>query len=71
MTESHLSLKNNYEVSTINLDKLVDLANTFGALGSKLTGAGFGGAIVTLIKKDLVHDLKKYIIKYYSNAKFL
>ncbi|MDA9591873.1 hypothetical protein N9R78_02270 [Pelagibacteraceae bacterium] len=71
MTESHLSLKNNYEVSTVNLDKLVDLANTFGALGSKLTGAGFGGAIVTLIKKDLVHDLKKYIIKHYSNAKFL
>ena len=71
MTESHLSLKNNYEVSTINLDKLVDLANTFGALGSKLTGAGFGGAIVTLIKKDLVDDLKKYIIKHYSNAKFL
>ena len=71
MTESHLSLKNNYEVSTINLDKLVDLANTFGALGSKLTGAGFGGAIVTLIKKDLVHDLKRYIIKYYSKAKFL
>jgi galactokinase len=71
MTESHLSLKNNYEVSTMNLDKLVELANTFGALGSKLTGAGFGGAIVTLIKKDLVHDLKKYIIKHYSNAKFL
>ena len=71
MTESHLSLKNNYEVSTINLDKLVDLSNTFGALGSKLTGAGFGGAIVTLIKKDLVDDLKKYIIKHYSNAKFL
>ncbi len=71
MTESHLSLKNNYEVSTVNLDKLVNLANTFGALGSKLTGAGFGGAIVTLIKKDLVHDLKEYIIKNYSNAKFL
>ena len=71
MTESHMSLKNNYEVSTANLDTLVNLCNSFGALGSKLTGAGFGGAIVSLIKNDLVDDLKKYIIKNYPNAKFL
>ncbi len=71
MTESHKSLKNNYEVSTANLDTLVNLCNSFGALGSKLTGAGFGGAIVSLIKNDLVDDLKKYIIKNYPNAKFL
>lgn len=71
MTESHISLKNNYEVSTAKLDTLVNLCNSFGALGSKLTGAGFGGAIVSLIKNDLVDDLKKYIIKNYPNAKFL
>ena len=71
MTESHMSLKNNYEVSTAKLDTLVNLCNSFGALGSKLTGAGFGGAIVSLIKNDLVDDLKKYIIKNYPNAKFL
>ena len=71
MTQSHMSLKNNYKVSTLNLDKLVNLCNSFGALGSKLTGAGFGGAIVTLIKNDLVDDLKKYIINNYPNAKFL
>ena len=71
MTESHMSLKNNYEVSTANLDTLVNLCNSFGALGSKLTGAGFGGAIVSLIKNDLVDDLKKYIIENYPNAKFL
>ena len=71
MTESHMSLKNNYKVSTPNLDTLVSLCNSFGALGSKLTGAGFGGAIVSLIKNDLVDDLKKYIIKNYPNAKFL
>ena len=71
MTESHMSLKNNYEVSTAKLDTMVNLCNSFGALGSKLTGAGFGGAIVSLIKNDLVDDLKKYIIKNYPNAKFL
>ena len=71
MTQSHNSLSNLYEVSIDELDYLVELCNSFGALGSKLTGAGFGGAIVTLIKKDFVEELKKYIIKNYSNAKFL
>ncbi len=71
MTESHISLSRNYRVSTDDLNKLVDLSNSFGALGSKLTGAGFGGAIVTLIKKELVEELKKYILFRYPNAKFI
>ena len=71
MTESHMSLSKYYKVSTLELDKLVDLANSFGASGSKLTGAGFGGAIVTLVKKELVEELKKYILDNYPNAKFI
>ena len=71
MTESHISLSQHYKVSTDNLNKLVDLSNSFGALGSKLTGAGFGGAIVTLVKKELVEELKKYILDGYPNAKFI
>lgn len=71
MTESHLSLKNDYQVSSMELDQLVDLANQFGALGAKLTGAGFGGAIVALVKKSLVEKLKTYILKYYSRANFI
>jgi len=71
MTESHISLSQHYKVSTDNLNKLVDLSNSFGALGSKLTGAGFGGAIVTLVKKELVEELKKYILDGYPNARFI
>ena len=71
MTESHISLSRHYRVSTDILNKLVDLSNSFGALGSKLTGAGFGGAIVTLVKKELVEELKKYILDGYPNAKFI
>ena len=71
MTESHVSLSQYYGVSTDNLNKLVDLSNSFGALGSKLTGAGFGGAIVTLVKKELVEELKKYILAGYPDAKFI
>ena len=59
-------------VAAGDVDNYVDdLANSFGALGSKLTGAGFGGAIVTLVKKELVEELKKYILDNYPNAKFI
>ena len=71
MTQSHVSLRDLYRVSTSELDLLVKLCNSFGSLGSKLTGAGFGGAIVTLIKKELVEDLKMFIVENYPNAKFL
>ena len=71
MTQSHHSLANDYVVSCPELDQLVELCNEYGAMGAKLTGAGFGGAIVTLIKNDLVEGLKEYIFKNYSNAKFI
>ena len=71
MTESHLSLSKYFGVSTGELNKLVSLSNSFGALGSKLTGAGFGGAVVTLVKNDKVEELKKMILENYNKAKFI
>lgn len=71
MTESHQSLTDNYEVSTPELNQIVKLANGSGALGSKLTGAGYGGAVISLIKKSFEDDIKKYILKNYSKAKFI
>jgi galactokinase len=71
MTESHLSLSKYFGVSTDELNKLVSLSNSFGALGSKLTGAGFGGAVVTLVKNDKVEELKKMILENYNKAKFI
>jgi galactokinase len=49
MVESHASLCDDYEVSTPELDRLVELALAEGALGARLTGAGFGGCIVALV----------------------
>ena len=71
MTESHLSLSKYFGVSTGELNKLVSLSNSFGALGSKLTGAGFGGAVVTLVKNDKVEEFKKMILENYNKAKFI
>jgi galactokinase len=57
--ESHASLRDDYEVSTPALDRLVDAALAAGAIGARLTGGGFGGSIVALAERsDAVRVLK-------------
>lgn len=55
MNESHVSLKNDYEVSCEEIDILVDLAWEIpGVIGSRITGGGFGGCTVSIVKNDAV-----------------
>jgi len=49
---SHQSLRDDYEVSHPELDQLVELAREAGAVGARLTGAGFGGSIVALCPSE-------------------
>jgi len=52
LTESHLSLENDYEVTGIELDTLVHgFLNEEGCLGARMTGAGFGGCAIAIFKK--------------------
>ncbi|PKO07286.1 MAG: galactokinase [Chloroflexi bacterium HGW-Chloroflexi-3] len=56
MKASHNSLRDLYEVSTPELDLLVSIANKInGCYGSRLTGAGFGGCIVSLVQSETVN----------------
>jgi galactokinase len=48
MSDSHRSLRDDFEVSHPQLDRLVELCAAHGALGARLTGAGFGGSVVAL-----------------------
>lgn len=67
MAESHESLKSDFEVSTPELDQLVDIASTVpGVYGSRMTGGGFGGCTVTLVTKDAVNSLIVNIHQKYS-----
>jgi galactokinase len=50
-SESHASLRDDYEVSTAELDALVAALEVAGALGARLTGAGFGGAVVAACRR--------------------
>ena len=53
MYESHASLRDNYEVTGIELDTLVEEASRIpGVIGSRMTGAGFGGCTVSLVEKE-------------------
>ncbi len=57
MTESHRSLRDDYEVSVPALDTLAAAAERAGAFGARLTGAGFGGSVVALAPRERVPDL--------------
>ena len=65
MTASHNSLRDDFEVSCDELDCLVDIAHgTEGVLGSRMTGAGFGGCTVTLIHMDAIETLRANLLYY-------
>ena len=65
MTASHKSLRDDFEVSCDELNCLVDIANeTEGVLGSRMTGAGFGGCTVTLIHTDAIETLRANLLPY-------
>ena len=61
LNESHLSLKENYEVTGEYLDYLHDISLKYGALAERMTGAGFGGSSIALIKKDDFELFKKNV----------
>jgi galactokinase len=57
MVESHRSLRDDFEVSTAALDRLVDrLTATPGVWGARLTGAGFGGCVVALAEPGALDE---------------
>ena len=55
MNESHISLRDDYEVTGLELDTLVEEAwKQEGVIGSRMTGAGFGGCTVSIVKEEAV-----------------
>ncbi|XP_015924784.2 galactokinase [Parasteatoda tepidariorum] len=71
MNLSHASLRDNYEVSCSELDLVVSAAlEVEGVYGSRMTGGGFGGCTVTLLKTDAVTNTMEHIKKKYKNPTF-
>lgn len=67
MNQSHISLRDDYEVSCEEIDILVDLAWKIpGVIGSRITGGGFGGCTVSIVKNDAVDTFINEIGKVYK-----
>ena len=62
MNNSHSSLRDNYEVTGLHLDTLVAAAQAVkGTLGARMTGAGFGGCTVNLVKSTIANQFKEEV----------
>lgn len=67
MAASHESLRDDYEVSGPELDRLVEIASgVSGVIGARMTGAGFGGCIVCLVQDRAVDELVEAVAREYT-----
>ncbi len=66
MNESHISLMDDYEVTGEELDTLAELAwEQEGVIGSRMTGAGFGGSTVSIVKTGFIPEFQKNLAEGY------
>ena len=66
MNASHVSLRDDYEVSCPEIDVLVDAAwKVDGVIGSRITGGGFGGCTVSIVKDEAIDSFKEQVGKAY------
>ena len=69
MNASHLSLRDDYEVSCPEIDTLVETAWALPyVLGSRITGGGFGGCTVSLVASDKIEDFKEALSDAYKKS---
>lgn len=57
LTASHSSMRDDFEISAVELDVAVDAALEAGALGARMTGGGFGGSAIALVQQDAVESI--------------
>lgn len=68
LNQSHASLRDDFQVSCPELDLLVELAaRTKGVLGSRLTGAGFGGCTVSLVRRRALDAFRRQVVEEYRS----
>ena len=68
MNESHRSLKEDYEVTGVEMDTLAEEGQKLpGVLGSRITGGGFGGCTVSLVKEDNVQEFIEKLASVYHD----
>lgn len=70
LVASHLSMRNDFEISIPQIDVAVNVARESGALGARLTGGGFGGAAIALTPRELLPQMERAVRKAYHDLGF-
>jgi galactokinase len=70
MYASHASMRDDFEISTPELDAFVELAGESGALGARLTGAGFGGCAIALVRSEDADALSHEVQRMFAERGF-
>lgn len=65
LNESHRSLRDDYEVTGFELDTLQELFLKYGAIGARMTGAGFGGCAIALVKAEAANRMIEQVAPEY------
>ena len=68
MFASHAGMQREYEITTPELDTLVELARQQGALGARMMGGGFGGCVINLMKKESREETIQRIVQLYQRT---
>lgn len=66
LLESHASMRDDFEISIEELDTAVDVAMSVGAIGSRMTGGGFGGAAIAVIEESKLEALSNQCKKVFA-----
>ncbi|MCW4457709.1 galactokinase [Microbacterium sp. MPKO10] len=70
LNASHVSMRDDFEISVPELDLAVETAQANGAVGARMTGGGFGGAAIALVSHDRVERVADAVLRAFSDAGF-
>ncbi|RRC95529.1 galactokinase [Schaalia canis] len=70
MNDSHDSLRDDYEVTVPELDVAVDVARARGAYGARMTGGGFGGSVIALVKTEQAEEIARAVTEAFAERGF-
>ena len=70
LLQSHASMRDDFEISVVELDTAVELAMEVGAVGSRMTGGGFGGAAIAIIDESKMELLREHCKAIFAKKGF-
>ncbi len=67
MQASHVSMRDDFEISCAELDAVVETATARGAVGARMTGGGFGGSAIALVPADRVDEVRTAVSAVFAD----